>query len=127
MDAGRSGSLQVGRASIQYEPGGQHPAWDALREWPSDSPMLSTKTRTYPDGFIRRSPPLPVLVVRLRFWFLGALAMVLPAGRLALAAGRRWQRRRHAARGRCPACGYDLTGNASGTCPECGTAVADAA
>jgi hypothetical protein len=23
-------------------------------------------------------------------------------------------------RGLCPACGYDLTGNVSGTCPECG-------
>jgi hypothetical protein len=22
--------------------------------------------------------------------------------------------------GQCPACGYDLTGNVSGTCPECG-------
>ena len=25
--------------------------------------------------------------------------------------------------GRCAACGYDLRGNASGVCPECGTAV----
>ena len=24
------------------------------------------------------------------------------------------------ARGHCPACGYDLTGNVSGVCPECG-------
>jgi hypothetical protein len=24
-------------------------------------------------------------------------------------------------RGLCPRCGYDLTGNVSGTCPECGT------
>ena len=23
----------------------------------------------------------------------------------------------------CPSCGYDLTGNVSGTCPECGTAI----
>ena len=29
---------------------------------------------------------------------------------------RRWRWRR---RGRCPACGYDLTGNTSGVCPEC--------
>jgi hypothetical protein len=27
------------------------------------------------------------------------------------------------AAGRCPGCGYSLTGNASGTCPECGTPV----
>jgi hypothetical protein len=26
-------------------------------------------------------------------------------------------------RGRCSTCGYDLTGNTSGRCPECGTAV----
>ena len=25
--------------------------------------------------------------------------------------------------GRCRKCGYNLTGNVSGTCPECGTAV----
>ena len=24
---------------------------------------------------------------------------------------------------RCPRCGYDLTGNVSGVCPECGTSV----
>jgi hypothetical protein len=27
-----------------------------------------------------------------------------------------WRRQR----GQCPACGYDLTGNVSGVCPECG-------
>lgn len=31
-----------------------------------------------------------------------------------------WRRRRHRKRGLCPRCGYDLTGNVSGTCPECG-------
>ena len=25
--------------------------------------------------------------------------------------------------GLCPSCGYDLTGNVSGTCPECGRPV----
>jgi hypothetical protein len=30
-----------------------------------------------------------------------------------------------ALRGRCVACGYDLTGNESGTCPECGSAADD--
>jgi len=30
---------------------------------------------------------------------------------------------RHA-KGHCPMCGYDLTGNTSGVCPECGTKIA---
>ena len=33
---------------------------------------------------------------------------------------RPWRRRR---RGRCLKCGYDLTGNESGVCPECGSEV----
>jgi hypothetical protein len=33
---------------------------------------------------------------------------------------RRYRRRR---KGLCTRCGYDLTGNVSGTCPECGTEV----
>jgi len=35
---------------------------------------------------------------------------------------RRWNRRR---RGRCARCGYDLSGNESGVCPECGSPVDD--
>jgi|GEM_PF-2856401 len=41
---------------------------------------------------------------------------------------RPWWRQRRAMRwlgeGKCAKCGYDLTGNVSGVCPECGTAVA---
>jgi hypothetical protein len=33
-----------------------------------------------------------------------------------------WSGRRFPS-GHCPTCGYDLTGNVSGVCPECGTAV----
>lgn len=33
------------------------------------------------------------------------------------------RRRRRRARGCCVRCGYDLTGNVSGTCPECGARV----
>ncbi|GMU22302.1 MAG: hypothetical protein AMXMBFR13_23880 [Phycisphaerae bacterium] len=32
-----------------------------------------------------------------------------------------WDRRRRFPVGSCQACGYNLTGNVSGTCPECGT------
>lgn len=34
-----------------------------------------------------------------------------------------WALRRRIPPGHCRACSYDLTGNTSGTCPECGTAI----
>ena len=34
-----------------------------------------------------------------------------------------WRRDRRKPEGCCQECGYDLTGNESGTCPECGTEV----
>jgi hypothetical protein len=33
-----------------------------------------------------------------------------------------WRRHLRPRPGLCPHCGYDLTGNSTGTCPECGTA-----
>lgn len=65
----------------------------------------------------------------LRTWWLGfplwaplALFAFYPA--LAFICGplRRWRHRR---RGLCLRCGYDLAGNVSGVCPECGSAVSD--
>jgi hypothetical protein len=35
-----------------------------------------------------------------------------------------WRDRRRIPPGHCPTCGYNLTGNVSGRCPECGQAVA---
>ncbi len=58
------------------------------------------------------------------------LGSVLLYGALSFASGtawrsaRGWRRRR---RGMCVACGYDLTGNVSGTCPECGRGTEPAA
>ena len=39
----------------------------------------------------------------------------------------KWQNQRRLAKvGKCPSCGYDLTGNETGVCPECGaTGVAE--
>ena len=66
------------------------------------------------------SPPVRVIVVQMDYWPLVLLWAILP-----LWAGVR--RIRPIIRqqiGRCIVCGYDLTGNASGTCPECGTPIA---
>lgn len=57
-----------------------------------------------------------------------ALPLWMPALLFAALAGRGWYRYRPFRRpGRCPCCGYDLTGNVSGVCPECGHEVAAAA
>ena len=57
------------------------------------------------------------LGVQLDLWLLMIAFSVLPA----LAAWRLWRARRSSS-GACGFCGYDLTGNTSGVCPECGTA-----
>ncbi|MDM8005534.1 MAG: hypothetical protein QUV05_05210 [Phycisphaerae bacterium] len=36
-----------------------------------------------------------------------------------------WRDRRRIPLGHCPKCGYNLTGNVSGVCPECGEAISD--
>jgi hypothetical protein len=48
------------------------------------------------------------------------LVVIYPAVALARGPIRRWHRRR---RGSCVACGYNLTGNVSGVCPECGAEI----
>jgi hypothetical protein len=57
--------------------------------------------------------------------YFAAAAAALPIARLALRVGRaadgRGRARARAAKNLCPRCGYDLTGNVSGVCPECGT------
>jgi hypothetical protein len=52
-----------------------------------------------------------------------ALAVCGLIGTWYLAEGPARQQRQWKAEGRCTRCGYDLTGNVSGTCPECGTPI----
>jgi len=58
-----------------------------------------------------------LLGVLLPHWLLAGLTAILPI----LFGIRLWRRR--ARKDRCPACGYNLTANTSGTCPECGAPV----
>jgi len=52
-------------------------------------------------------------------WFFALIFAILPAVWFFL-----WFWRRRPMVGKCPACGYDLTGNESGVCPECGAGLA---
>jgi hypothetical protein len=55
--------------------------------------------------------------IQIPFWTLFAFLSILPLG---------WVVRRltvDEGSGLCEACSYDLTGNTSGICPECGTAL----
>ncbi len=55
--------------------------------------------------------------VEINGWLVAGLAAVYPCAALVRGPWRRHRRRR---RGQCVRCGYDLTGNLSGVCPECG-------
>jgi len=57
------------------------------------------------------------------FWVVVALLAIYPLTRLLQVPYRRLRRRRA---GLCIKCGYNLTGNVSGRCPECGAGVAAA-
>lgn len=57
---------------------------------------------------------LPMII--LPGWF-AILLLGIPTGILF------WLDRKRFGVGKCAACGYDLTGNKSGTCPECGGTV----
>ncbi len=66
--------------------------------------------------------PATAFGLHLAWVFAGfATPLLFLAGRRAV----RWRRsRRRAQRGQCASCGYDLTRNESGSCPECGVTIA---
>jgi hypothetical protein len=73
-------------------------------------------------GINRASTPMPY-AVRVPWWMLVMVLGALPLWRGASSFRRDRRRRRLAVRNCCLACGYDLTGDVSGVCPECGGSV----
>ena len=68
-------------------------------------------------------PAMPTIRMSgVRFQILVVVAVMIAYPVITVIAGRRMQLRRRirASRGLCETCGYDLTGNESGVCPECG-------
>ena len=60
------------------------------------------------------------------FLFMGGyLPVVIPALVIMLLLLAAWQDRRRLPAGSCHKCGYNLHGNVSGRCPECGIPVSD--
>lgn len=83
--------------------------WVQKAWWPRADEILGMTT---PSGWAR-TPGLAI--VRIPLW-IPFVAFGIPAVWL-------WRRdRRQRGPGCCRRCGYDLTGNVSGTCPECGAA-----
>jgi hypothetical protein len=69
-------------------------------------------------GFTALSPPIPANTIELALFAVGGGLFVLAA--CYLASGLSGLDRVEQLRGHCWHCGYDLTGNVSGRCPECG-------
>lgn len=57
-------------------------------------------------------------------WLVAMTTALLPTYWLALYRGK-WRRNARLRAGCCTSCGYDLTANTSGVCPECGTKISN--
>jgi len=104
--------LSEGAAGVGYRwPGGQ--GWQIAKS--SVITMEDTWLPFFdPSGQDARNwngVPLVILPLWIPF-----LIVAIPTGVL-------WRRDRRIPQGHCQECGYSLTGNTSGVCPECGTAV----
>ena len=95
--------LGTGSSWRQFVPtGSSSPAWPAIRV-----SHQATVGRSY-------------VSVQLHCWSFVLLFALLPAAWLLLRL-----LSEHTVAGHCPRCDYDLTGNTSGICPECGTTVSE--
>ncbi len=81
-----------------------------------DRPWLRSHLYRPPFGATRGALDIPI-------WVLAMLLAAYPTIALIRCPLRRNRRRR---RGLCVTCGYNLTGNESGVCPECGMTRCDA-
>ncbi len=95
--------------------------------WDGCTTIQVTKRSTHSPGFDWSYGELQVVrqngllasygYLKTPLWLPFFLSATYPAISLVLGRLRRYRRRK---RGWCIGCGYDLTGNLSGTCPECG-------
>jgi len=116
-------SEAVGSAS-SFTPGIGHPAAGQFRvqRLPGLNVIHASGWLTTPADrvILAARTPQPLTCISARYSHLTLLAGFLPA-----VVAVRWaiglRQRRRGASDRCRNCGYNLTGNTSGICPECGT------
>ena len=106
--------------SFPYKPGVHYDANSLTWE--------TTDTKWW-GGFVQKgSYPIflgrtDFLIVILRYWLLALLTGLTPLVWLLAALSNVLRRSRRFRKSRCLGCCYDLTGNTSGVCPECGMAI----
>jgi hypothetical protein len=104
------------------------PHWVMTKAEAGRFPRRVARCNCYVNAALAWSLVVGMIVVNRREvtswpWGGGLIVIMAMTGMTAVFGGQQWREgRRLRARppGRCPACGYDLTGNASGVCPECG-------
>lgn len=89
---------------------------------PSTEPVFhfwpgTTRVMTVRLAAVSVPSPYRIDFLRINGWLFGGVPAVFPCVAFLRGPCRRYRRRR---RGRCARCGYDLTANTSGVCPECG-------
>lgn len=110
----RTWAIFRGRIVIQYPaaPIGDPPGWHVER---LVYESLVDRLRPGPPGphILHWNIP-PVTFLHIPLW--------IPLVLLGVSTALLWWRDRRPPRGHCRTCGYNLTGNTSGVCPECGEA-----
>jgi len=108
---GSRGSLTVATRTWEQQPPPYNGSWTAVRY-----------QRVTCISCFEPSPGRTVLrTLVLPFWTVVAVLGLWPLAAILRSPKHRREARRR--RGLCTQCGYDLTGNMSGVCPECGQAI----
>jgi hypothetical protein len=121
----RPGPIVYGKVEAEVAEGGicirrwQEQPTLSVRRWSFDSEWLGLGIRYVGIGGCL-DVEFGYFEARAPLW----LIVLLFAGYPAVKAVRYWQWRRRRPVVWCKRCRYDLTGNVSGVCPECGTAIA---
>ena len=92
-----------------------------------DFPDLPSGFSTFPIPPNSTRRPIKYKSVIFPMWMPVGLASLLPIAWFSILAFAEHRRRKQTGRGLCSTCGYSLTGNTSGVCPECGTPIAEKA